>query len=398
MTFLPQGHDFWHVTPTSVEAMLGAMSLRQIPKEQHLLTGSGLLAIALVAWIATAHLENAGALGVTLGFALCFLGSAYGRALDAPNTLTVACIPAMLILSVAMLALARDTAALILAVVMMASAPYQLSQKHCVWLLIGSNIAYLAVLIGIGINGATTTSWASLLALQVFALTSSLARKRETLAQEELARQNSALRAARALIAQKSQAEERLRIAGDLHDSIGHGLTALRLQLAATVHQSPAHLQAELSATQDLAAELLDQLRAIVRRSTASRGSDLMTGLAELAALTPEIQIDVSPSLPSVDPDLAEQLVFCAQEAIHNAIRHGGATRIIIRETNQGLCIRDDGTGLRRGPVRPGFGLTHINSRLEQFGGRAQLRPTEREDSSRPGCELDIAFLSEDRA
>ena len=64
-----------------------------------------------------------------------------------------------------------------------------------------------------------------------FALATTLLAERERAAREELARANAELIATRALMVESSRASERLRISRDLHDTLGHHLTALSLQL-----------------------------------------------------------------------------------------------------------------------------------------------------------------------
>jgi signal transduction histidine kinase len=66
---------------------------------------------------------------------------------------------------------------------------------------------------------------------QMFAITTAWLARSESLARQDLARANAELHATRALLAENSRVAERLRIACDLHDTLGHHLTALSLQL-----------------------------------------------------------------------------------------------------------------------------------------------------------------------
>jgi len=224
-------------------------------------------------------------------------------------------------------------------------------------------------------------------------VSSSLARHRDEESRLALARQNRELQAARAALALKSQAEERLRIAGALHDGIGHGLTALRLQLEALSHEAPAELRDQVTRCQRVAGELLEGVRTIVRDMPDAGATDFDAALRELAAAMPGLQVTVDPQLPTVDSRLAQQLVYCFQEAIHNAVRHGGADRITIGHRQGSYLIDDNGRGLRGRTPRPGFGLRNIRQRLSAFGGEATLEAAPRGS----GCRLRLSLPAGER-
>ncbi len=362
--------------------MLSAMARQSMTREQWLLAASGLLAIGLVALVSWRNHGPWPGAAIHLAFVLAFLAGAFDEETPLVPHQGVGAVLAMAVLCVLALALYPRTIVLILSVVMMASAPYHLSGRNSWLLMIVSNLAYWWVLdahYGFQNYGIP---WLTLLALQGFAVSSSLARQREVETRETLARQNNELLAARAVMAQQSQAEERLRIAGDLHDTIGHRLTALQLQLEALAHQAPEALKPQVADSQALAGDLLEDIRSIVRRMSEEKRGDLAGAIRQLEKLTPGVEISIASPLPELDAALAQQLVFCFQEGIHNAIRHGGATRIEIAFADDSFHIRDNGRGLR-GPAVNGFGLANIGQRLAPFGGRAELN-----DADSGGCEL----------
>lgn len=380
------------VSPRRVK--LGSMRSTTINREQHFLILSGFLAIGVTAYILLRYFEFWPSAPLVGAFAVAFAVGAYGRFLGIPERFDVLSIAAMLLLSLAILWIVRDTVVLILSVVFMASAPHHLTARQSWLLLLVANGAYLSLLSGEHAPADYLASWFSLLALQGFALTSSLSRQRELLTQQLLSRQNNELLAARAVLAKQSQADERLRIAGDLHDTIGHRLTALRLQLEALAHQAPEALRPQVEGCQSLSADLLEDIRSIVRRMAEESSDDLKSAIAQLESLTPGVKITVDSPLPTLDADLAQQLVFCCSEAVHNAIRHGGATQLQIRYSQGCFSITDNGGGLRGKPVKPGFGLQNINKRIAPFGGKATLGPatvtSTAEEHSARGCELRI--------
>lgn len=346
-----------------------------------MLIASGLMAIGVVALV-TAPSRPWPALIPQLGFAIAFLLGAYkGRLPLIPNQGVIAVV-AMAFLSALALLAYNDTIVLILSVVLMASAPYHVSRGQSWLLMLIANLSYGWILGGTAGSSDYGTAWLTLIALQGFAITTSLAREREAAVQETLERQNNELLAARVVMAHQSQAEERLRIAGDLHDTIGHRLTALQLQLEVLSHEAPEPLAEKVASTQGLARDLLEDIRSIVRRMSEERRGDLTSAIRELGKLTPGVEITVTSKLPEPDSALAQQLVFCFQEGINNAIRHGGATQIEIGYDKSGFFIRDNGRGVR-GEVAQGFGLTNIGQRLAPFGGQANLAA----NTSR-GCTL----------
>jgi signal transduction histidine kinase len=344
-----------------------------LSREQGLLTASGLAAIAVVAWVLWLETGRMTTLGLNLLFAGVFVAASLDRIL---RRSVVPGRPAILLL-VALagleLALFPYQVVLILMVVVAATAPYHLSARESWLLLLLGNGLYAGLLVMLGRLPGELPGLFSLLALQAFAISSSLARRREETAKETLAAQNEELQAARAVLARQSQAEERLRIAGDLHDSLGHRLTALQLQLEVLTHEAPEQLRRQLRDCKALAADLLEEVRAIVRRMPGDEPADLDAVLRDLAAATPGVSLEVVSAMPRMDAGLAPQLAYCLREAVHNAIRHGQADRIEISHAAGCLVIDDNGTGLQNGAVRPGFGLGNINLRLAPFGGHAVL-------------------------
>ena len=362
------------------------MTTTSMSLEQHLLIASGLMAIGLVALVSALNIGLWPGVAVHLVFAAAFLMGAYKDSFVLlPHQGAVAVLVMALLSALALMAY-HDTIVLILSVVLMASAPYHVSRAQSWALMLAVNLAYGWILSATITLGDSGIGWLTLIALQSFAITTSLARQREKLAQETLARQNNELLAARAVMAQQSQAEERLRIAGDLHDTIGHRLTALQLQLEVLSHEAPAHLKDPVRSIQGMARDLLEDIRSIVRRMSEEKRGDLASAIRQLENLTPGVEVSITSELPEPDTALAQQLVFCFQEGISNAIRHGGATKIEISYDGQGFSIRDNGRGLK-GQVAPGFGLANIAQRLAPFGGNARL-----EAHKEHGCELLLAL------
>jgi signal transduction histidine kinase len=169
---------------------------------------------------------------------------------------------------------------------------------------------------------------------------------------------------------------ERLRIARDLHDSVGHHLTALKLHLDLAVRQSSEPVPASLRTSSELAGALLAEVRTVVSAERGARRIDLRHALATLCAgiPTPRIALLMDDSFAIASPALAHALFRCAQEAISNAVRHAGAATMTIEIARHGdeltMRVADDGRGSRK--AGEGNGLRGMRERLALLGGHLQ--------------------------
>src|SRR5712692_4833486 len=238
-------------------------------------------------------------------------------------------------------------------------------------------VATQAVLMGIVLTfgGRSTLSLMSTyVGFQVLALFSCFLAASEASARAGLARANNELRATGELLANTSRLTERERISRELHDTLGHHLTALSLNLEAASHLAGDYALVQIQRAQAVTKLLLSDLRGVV---SALRGEDpigLAQALRTLVAgvATPQIHLVISEDLAIDDPTRAHTVVRCVQEIITNAIRHAAASNLWIElsRTGKGIAIRarDDGRGSKE--LRPGHGLTGMRERLEQVGGR----------------------------
>jgi signal transduction histidine kinase len=243
-------------------------------------------------------------------------------------------------------------------------------------------VAVQAVLMGailsVGWPLRTTLSlMATYVGFQVLALFSCFLAASEASARSGLARANNELRATGELLANTSRLTERERISRELHDTLGHHLTALSLNLEAASYLARDNTLVQIERAQSVTKLLLADLRGVV---SALRGEDpiglaqaLKTLVAGVAA--PQIHLLISEDLAIDDPTRAHIVLRCVQEIITNAIRHAAAANLWIElaRTSNGIAIRarDDGRGAKE--LRPGHGLTGMRERLEQVGGRLEI-------------------------
>ncbi|MET9904900.1 GAF domain-containing sensor histidine kinase [Streptomyces sp. NPDC006446] len=180
-------------------------------------------------------------------------------------------------------------------------------------------------------------------------------------------------------------AEERSRLAHELHDAVSQKLFSLRLtaQAAATlVDRDPSRAKGELQQVAALAAEATEELRAaVVELRPAALDED---GL--VATLRTQIQVldrahsarvtFSSNGVRALPASQEEAMLRVAQEALHNALRHSGATRVAVTLERRGpgavLRVTDDGSGFEPTAIRSAgrhLGLVSMRDRSSGVGG-----------------------------
>ncbi len=185
------------------------------------------------------------------------------------------------------------------------------------------------------------------------------------------------LQAARDEVARLAVADERSRIARDLHDVLGHNLTtiivkaSLARKLLERGETDPAAV--EIGDVERLSRQALTDVRATV---SAQRRTTLPEELAGARAVLTAAGIE--PVLPQatedVRPEYSEVFAYVLREAVTNVVRHSGASRCAVSLGASWLDVTDDGTGLTstvEGPT--GNGLNGIRERLSPLGGSLRV-------------------------
>ncbi len=225
-------------------------------------------------------------------------------------------------------------------------------------------------------------SWSWLLAMSGFQAAAAVAvllARRERDTHTALAHSNAELRAARELLAESSRAEERDRIARELHDVLGHGLTALGLHLEVAKNVAPEAAIEHVAKARVLADDALAGVRAAVSAMRANAGPDVAPALVALVADTPGLRVHLTMPDPFVVDCAARAhcIVRCVQEIVTNALRHAGAENLWITiacdDARITVDARDDGRGAAE--LRTGNGLAGMRARIEEMGGRLLVAP-----------------------
>ena len=230
--------------------------------------------------------------------------------------------------------------------------PWLLPAGSGVVLLLLSQLAVLPIYYGVFRMPLFEALMQSLLyaGFSLFIYVTSLVARQQAQARDEQRRLNAELRATRALLAESARVNERTRISRELHDLLGHHLTALSLNLEVASHLTEGRAQEHVRQAHTLARLLLTDVReAVSQLRDASGGIDLAAALRPLADHVPalDIELDVQSPLAVDDPERAHVMLRCTQEIITNAVRHAQARRLRIRVWRQAdalmLEASDDG-------------------------------------------------------
>ncbi|MDH4118216.1 MAG: GAF domain-containing sensor histidine kinase [Acidimicrobiia bacterium] len=183
-------------------------------------------------------------------------------------------------------------------------------------------------------------------------------------------------------------AEDRERIARDLHDSVIQDLFATGLTLQAVtmsiddpgvatrlddaverIDQSIAALRSFIFDIRSVAATIADPertIRRMVERLAGGRGIDVSVNVG---------------SLSSCPPDVIDEALATIREAVSNAVRHADASSVSVRvdgsQQHLTLVVRDDGVGFDPDTVDRGMGLDNLATRAKRLGGRISIESAE---------------------
>jgi signal transduction histidine kinase len=229
---------------------------------------------------------------------------------------------------------------------------------------------------------------------QLFAFGASRLAVRESAARAELAQVHAELLATQELLADSTRTAERLRIARELHDALGHHLSALSLQLELARNLVDGRAKEPVAQAHAVTKTLLAELRSVVSSMREDAGLDLAGALHTLVAGIPHprVHLEVERDL-QVEAALAHTIFRCVQEALTNAVRHAGAENVYLTIEAKGdtvaVTARDDGRGASE--VRVGHGLSGLRERIEGMGGKVEIE-------ARQGAGLTLRALLPTRA
>ncbi len=195
----------------------------------------------------------------------------------------------------------------------------------------------------------------------------------------QLVRTTVELRKARATVAQLAANEERLRLARDLHDLLGHSLSLITLKSELAGRMLPDHpgkAAQQVADIENVSRQALVDVREAVSGYRRPRLSAELAG-AQVALAAADVTADLpaEPDLNGIAEESESALAWALREAVTNVVRHSGARRCTVellrRQTLDGLmlelAVEDDGAG--GSGSGPGNGLTGLSERLAKAGG-----------------------------
>ncbi|OXY98804.1 histidine kinase [Streptomyces diastatochromogenes] len=195
----------------------------------------------------------------------------------------------------------------------------------------------------------------------------------------QLVRTTIELRKARATVAQLAANEERLRLARDLHDLLGHSLSLITLKSELAGRMLPDHPGKAAQQVADIEQvsrqALVDVREAVTGYRRPRLAAELAGTQVALAAAGVVAEMPGEPDLTGIPEEAESALAWALREAVTNVVRHSGADRCVVqvlrRQTLDGpvleLCVEDNGSG--GAGNGPGNGLTGLTERLEKAGG-----------------------------
>ncbi|MGW4543181.1 two-component sensor histidine kinase [Streptomyces sp. WAC 01325] len=177
--------------------------------------------------------------------------------------------------------------------------------------------------------------------------------------------------------------EERLRIARELHDSLTHSISIVKLQAGVAVHLARKRgedVPPALLAIQEASGEAMRELRAtleVLRTDEPTGTPALLVERARAAGLAVDLTVsgDERPLAATVD----RAMYRIVQEALTNAARHAGPAKVSVQltygESDLTIRVEDDGTADPSRPPTAGIGLTGMRERVTALGGTLEAAP-----------------------
>lgn len=187
-------------------------------------------------------------------------------------------------------------------------------------------------------------------------------------------------RRARTSVEQLATIQERNRLAREIHDSLGHYLTVLHLQLEIAGRALGTDVDAAAAAVvraKQLARDGLEDVRRSVAalRAPAAQDRPLPDAIAALVATSVAATFALRGEPRTLPPVVALTLFRTAQEALTNAEKHAAATHVAVELAYHAdtveLVVQDDGRGAAGAPR--GFGLLGVRERVALAGGSVEI-------------------------
>ena len=310
----------------------------------------------------------------------------------------------------------------IFVVIWSAILPYYVPWKRCLVLSVPVAIPTALIQANLWHEQQAVLTGALFWTFNLFAMIMSNTAIKEARAREDADALNRQLSSTQQLMKQALTQDERLRIARNIHDVLGHHLTALTINLQVASRKismlegkDPQDIKKHVEQSHSIAKLLLSDVREAVsdiRENAAINFSDAVHALVEELP-RPRVTLHIDDNLSLTNVSIADCLLRCMQEALTNVIKHSSAQYFVIslqqREGSYYLCLQDscvpseqsDSRGANNSPeahltnleeannihnahVTPGNGLKGMQERVSALGGHITWQQREQ------GFQIDI--------
>jgi signal transduction histidine kinase len=255
---------------------------------------------------------------------------------------------------------------------------------------VGAIVIGLIIVVVAGIPGGNGVAWSFALAAAAAYLFGSTMRNRR-LYTEQLEARASALERERDEETRRALAEERLRIAQELHDVVAHSMGVIAVQSGVGAHvidSEPGEAKQALEAISQTSRSTLVEIRRMlgVLREDSGASHAPAPGLADLHRLVQEVagaglhaEVRVEGTTAKLPPGVDFTAYRIVQEALTNVLKHAGRATATVIVGYEGTALRleilDDGRGVN-GPATPGgHGLVGMRERVGVYGGSFEAGP-----------------------
>jgi len=210
----------------------------------------------------------------------------------------------------------------------------------------------------------------------VFSFFAGFTAYKEARLREDLDIANQQLLATQQLLTDSAVNDERLRISRDLHDAIGHHLTAMSLQLEVARKLSKDQALEHVEQARSLTKLLLADVRAVVSDLREAPPLNFRSSLNKLAkSATAKVNLVIDDNVVISMAKIIEAIFRLVQEIVTNSNRHShtGLVNIHLSETDKDWCLLCDEGSEKPVDVMPGAGISGMRERVEQLKGQFEL-------------------------
>lgn len=214
----------------------------------------------------------------------------------------------------------------------------------------------------------------------VFTLVMINATLKEQRAREATNEINRELMATQALLHEATKQAERVRIARNIHDLLGHHLTALTINLQVASRISNDEAKNKIEECHGLAKLLLSDVREAVSEIREKSNIQLQLALQKLVESVPELAIELNyqDGVNIGDVSIAETVLRCVQESVTNSLKHsnGDKMKISLEVVEDGIRLTMLDNGRQKESLKMGNGLRGMTERVKELGGQIDFSST----------------------